>query len=274
MGCGFSTEDNQKASTDEEQSIIDRESSTRTKAYSTKEGSGKTALRNHRKTTPATSNNATAATVSTSSAVPINQNNEISSSQVNFFKMLDEKIEQGFELEENELEDERHLRLQKVAEEWPFGLLGRSQDSSDLRLLAHQQQNIGNQAKSESVSAEDDEDDRLEVQQTTARDKEASSSVDSMRTMFSNSVNLPAGTLREVVTNKQEWYDYDDGKTKWYCSIPRPPTKLPFLFQRKIPTKSYLVQFLYQGTLYIRVDEDVCSTQIYIASCCAVILDT
>ena len=231
MGCGFSTEDNQKASTDEEQNIIDRESSTRTKAYSTKEGSGKTALRNHRKTTPAT-----AAAVSTSSsAVPINQNNEISSSQVNFFKMLDEKIEQGFELEENELEDERHLRLQKVAEEWPFGLLGRSQDSSDLRLLAHQQQNIGNQAKSESVSAEDDEDDRLEVQQTTARDKEASSSVDSMRTMFSNSVNLPAGTLREVVTNKQEWYDYDDGKTKWYCSTPPPAYQAPFFISKKNP---------------------------------------
>lgn len=214
MGCGFSTEDNQKAaaSEDEQQRIIDNKadgqyhkkspSSKSNGKDSTKlEGSNK-GLRNHRKTTPVTTNNSATTSSSSSSSVPINQNNEISSSQVNFFKMLDEKIEQGFELQDNELEDERHLRLQKVAEEWPFGLLGRSQDSNDLRLLANQQQNIGNNPKSE------DEDDRLDLHETRClEDKANSSSVDSMRTMFSNSVNLPAGTLREVVTvsNNQEW---------------------------------------------------------------------
>ena len=143
--------------------------------------------RSHRKTTPLTN------------ATPpmINQYSEISSSQVNFFKMLDEKIENG-ELEgedshESLLED-RHLRLQKVAEEWDL-LLGRSQNSNDLD---------PNQTEDQLPKEEgNSEDDRLSLPQ--ALEDNPGNSIDSMRTLFSNSVTLPAGTLREVmVQNNQE----------------------------------------------------------------------
>ena len=201
MGCGFSTEDNQKAgaaSEDKDQrfGVIDSSLKKSPSSKSNGKESTKLELRHQRKMATPVAAAAPTSSSSSSTSVPINS--EISSSQVNFFKMLDEKIEQGFELEETELEDERHIRLQKVAEEWPFGLLGRSQDSNDLRQLANQQQNIGNNPKSE------DEDDIRCLEGGNAN----SSSVDSMRTMFSNSVNLPAGTLREVVnvvSNNQEW---------------------------------------------------------------------
>ena len=123
--------------------------------------------------------------------VPINH--EISSSQVDFFKMLDAKIEKGKDLEEHESElelddsQQRHQRLQKVAEEWDT-LLGRSHNSHDLR--------TGLEQSSLPEPPEDEED----VQPHPLDDNPAANSVDSMRTMFSNSCSLPAGTLREVVS--------------------------------------------------------------------------
>merc|ERR1711981_743791 len=48
---------------------------------------------------------------SSSSAFNIQNSSEVSSSQVNFFKMLDEKIENGIDPEEPDMEHERQLRL-------------------------------------------------------------------------------------------------------------------------------------------------------------------
>ena len=109
--------------------------------------------------------------------------------------MLDEKIENGMELEpDQDSEDERHLRLQRVAEEWDT-LLGKSQDSNDLQ--------PPNPRAVTSPSS--DHDDGIEF--TTASGSRpgaphVESSNDSMRTMFSNSVNLPAGTLSEHGSDK------------------------------------------------------------------------
>jgi hypothetical protein len=89
---------------------------------------------------------------------------------------------QGIELEqEQDSEHERHLKLQRVSEEWD-NLLGRSQDSS-----------------TDNVEKIIDE-----ASKATRLESNASSSVDSMKTMFSNSVTLPAGTLREAVANNKE----------------------------------------------------------------------
>lgn len=82
---------------------------------------------------------------------------------------------QGLDLDEPDSEGERQLRLQRVAEEWD-NLLGRSQDSNDLSSKG------------------------IEFLNPAGTTTEAQMSNDSMRTMFSNSVNVPAGTLREVVT--------------------------------------------------------------------------
>lgn len=113
---------------------------------------------------------------------------EVSSSQVNFFKMLDEKIENGFEPEEQDTEQEVHLRLQRVAEEWDT-LLGRSQDSNDL-----------NQQPQKMMTSSSSD---LDVQETlsgagTRSNHPQDLSNDSMRTMFSNSANLPPGSLKEA----------------------------------------------------------------------------
>jgi len=89
--------------------------------------------------------------------------------------MLDEKIENGFELEEQDSDYERKLQLQRVAEEWD-NILGRSQeDNHDLG------------RPSEETTA---------VEWVTEANVESSN--DSMRTMFSNSVNLQATTAKAV----------------------------------------------------------------------------
>ena len=76
---------------------------------------------------------------------------------------------QGFELEEQDSDYERKLQLQRVAEEWD-NILGRSQeDNHDLG------------RPSEETTA---------VEWVTEANVESSN--DSMRTMFSNSVNLQA----------------------------------------------------------------------------------
>jgi len=137
--------------------------------------------KNHgRKTTPA---------LSGFPSSPFAIQSEVSSSQVNFFKMLDEKIENGVELEEQDSDQDRHVRLQKVAEEWN-DLLGRSQDSHDL-------QHTKQPPHMEVVAASMEENDGQIQIEAGGPQKPQEGSVDSMRTMFSNSVSLPAGTFRE-----------------------------------------------------------------------------
>jgi len=141
---------------------------------------------------------AAAATVNSSStaatsalAFNVQNSSEVSSSQVNFFKMLDEKIENGIDPEEPDMEHERQLRLQRVAEEWD-NLLGRSQDSNDL----HSKE----QTAASSAESQINEEETTDNSASAAPEKLAmESSNDSMRTMFSNSVTLPAGSLREAV---------------------------------------------------------------------------
>ncbi len=148
---------------------------------------------------------------------------EVSSSQVNFFKMLDEKIEnvikfqmltclligtlflhhifQGIELEEAE-EDEEHERqtkLQRVGEEWD-NLLGRSQDGGGhLLLMQDSEDSSTHRPKSDipnkGISKTSGNNDKLAAIDNNV----AGSSVDSMRTMFSNSLTMPTGTFREAV---------------------------------------------------------------------------
>ena len=78
---------------------------------------------------------------------------------------------QGFELEEQDSDHERQIQLQRVAEEWDT-ILGRSQeDNHDL----------------ERPSEET-------IEWVTEANVESSN--DSMRTMFSNSVNLQATTAK------------------------------------------------------------------------------
>lgn len=64
-------------------------------------------------------------------------NNEVSSSQVNFFKMLDEKIENGADLDEEEADRIRKIELLRNVEEWDH-VLAKSQtiDSSYTSILA------------------------------------------------------------------------------------------------------------------------------------------
>merc|ERR1712141_379870 len=64
-------------------------------------------------------------------------NNEVSSSQVNFFKMLDEKIENGADLDEEEADRIRKIELLRNVEEWDH-VLAKSQtiDSSYTSMLA------------------------------------------------------------------------------------------------------------------------------------------
>lgn len=80
------------------------------------------------------------------------------------------------------------MRLQRVAEEWD-NLLGRSQDSNELHLHVNDEH-----SKSEEDAIV------VELVANTA----VESSNDSMRTMFSNSVGLPAGTFREVNSDPAE----------------------------------------------------------------------
>jgi len=63
-------------------------------------------------------------------------NNEVSSSQVNFFKMLDEKIENGADLDEEEADRIRKIELLRNVEEWDH-VLAKSQtiDSSYTSML-------------------------------------------------------------------------------------------------------------------------------------------
>lgn len=75
-----------------------------------------------------------------------------------------------------------------MAEEWDT-LLGRSQDSTDL-----QSKEASSSAENHETSEEDSFRKRLEPSPAQA----VGSSADSMRTMFSNSVTMPAGTLREL----------------------------------------------------------------------------
>lgn len=77
------------------------------------------------------------------------------------------------------------MRLQKVAEEWD-NLLGRSQDSNELHLHVNDED-----SKNEEAEA-------IVVELVANNTAVVESSNDSMRTMFSNSVGLPAGTLRET----------------------------------------------------------------------------
>jgi len=136
--------------------------------------------KNHgRKTTPA---------LSGFPSSPFAIQSEVSSSQVNFFKMLDEKIENGVELEEQDSDQDRHVRLQKVAEEWN-DLLGRSQDSHDL-------QHTKQPPHMEVAASMEENDGQIQIE-AGGPQKPQEGSVDSMRTMFSNSVSLPAGTFRE-----------------------------------------------------------------------------
>ena len=93
------------------------------------------------------------------------------------------------ELEEQDSDQDRHVRLQKVAEEWN-DLLGRSQDSHDL-------QHTKQPPHMEVVAASMEENDGQIQIEAGGSQKPQEGSVDSMRTMFSNSVSLPAGTFRE-----------------------------------------------------------------------------
>jgi len=105
--------------------------------------------------------------------------------------MLDEKIENGVELEEQDTDQDRQVRLQKVAEEWN-DLLGRSQDSQDLQHAAKQPSLMEQVA----TSMEEPSDQPILIE-AIGPQKPQEGSADSMRTMFSNSVSLPAGTFRE-----------------------------------------------------------------------------
>lgn len=134
----------------------------------------------HRKTT---------STLSGFPASPFNIQSEVSTSQVNFFKMLDEKIENGVELEEQDSEHERQVRLQRVAEEWD-NLLGRSQDSHDLQ-----------QKQPEMISSDEHEEQILDASSPKKTQDESLDSNNSMKTLFSNSVSLPVGTFREIESN-------------------------------------------------------------------------
>lgn len=196
MGCGFSTEDT-KAS--DEEAILKSSDGVTGK---TEQTSAQTRMGGAlAKKSPAkkrrgdskgkgkeqdSAKNAITPASNGSSSVPLNiqsSTNEVSSSQVNFFKMLDEKIENGFELEEQDSDHERQLQLQRVAEEWDT-ILGRSQ--------------------------EDNSDPTRPVSEDTIEHLcNVESSNDSMRTMFSNSVNLPkpaathGGRLCEVSNNNK-----------------------------------------------------------------------
>jgi hypothetical protein len=85
-----------------------------------------------------------------------------------------------------------------VAEEWD-NLLGRSQDSKD-------DDEIGSSLLSSSAANIECNDDQASVAVPTALEfrNAADSSNDSMRTLFSNSVTLPSGTFREVVSNNNK----------------------------------------------------------------------
>ena len=98
------------------------------------------------------------------------------------------------ELEEQDSDQDRHVRLQKVAEEWN-DLLGRSQDSHDLQ---HSKQPPHMEQVAASMESESDEQILIEA---AGPQKPQEGSVDSLRTMFSNSVSLPAGTFREQNTS-------------------------------------------------------------------------
>jgi len=196
MGCGFSTEDT-KASDEErilkasdgvtgkaETTVQTRMGGTLAKKSPAKKRRGDSKCKEQDN-----DKNAITSASNGSSSVPLSiqsSTNEVSSSQVNFFKMLDEKIENGFELEEQDSDHERQIQLQRVAEEWDT-ILGRSQeDNSD---------------PTRPVS-----EDTIDWVTTEAN---VESSNDSMRTMFSNSVNLPkpaathGGRLCEVSNNNK-----------------------------------------------------------------------
>jgi len=175
MGCGFSTEDT-KASDEErilKSSDVVTTPDTAMGGALAKKSPAKKRQRGDNKGRDQDSTKSTITSTSNgSSSAPLtiqSSTNEVSSSQVNFFKMLDEKIENGFELEEQDSDYERKLQLQRVAEEWD-NILGRSQeDNHDLG------------RPSEETTA---------VEWVTEANVESSN--DSMRTMFSNSVNLQA----------------------------------------------------------------------------------
>ena len=84
---------------------------------------------------------------------------------------------QGFELEEQDSDHERQIQLQRVAEEWDT-ILGRSQED--------------NSFPTRPVS-----EDTIDWVTTEAN---VESSNDSMRKMFSNSVNLPKSTATHGLT--------------------------------------------------------------------------
>ena len=94
---------------------------------------------------------------------------------------------------------ERQLRLQRVAEEWD-SLLGKSQDSNDLHSKDQTAAVVAAFCTESQISEEETTDNAVAA--AAAADKLAmESSNDSMRTMFSNSVTLPAGSLREAIKN-------------------------------------------------------------------------
>lgn len=204
MGCGFSSAGDKLTASDEERILNNTESNSTSAKTNNNSGmggsqskskskrksnqgnisefssdkklqNGKSTTTNGRKTTPA---------LSGFPASPFNIQSEVSTSQVNFFKMLDEKIENGDEPEEQDSEQERQNRLQRVAEEWN-DLLGRSQDSHELQLK-------------HSQMASPEVEDEGHVHNAANGDPPQEGSVNSMRTMFSNSVTLPAGTFREI----------------------------------------------------------------------------
>lgn len=197
MGCGFSTEDT-KASDEErilkasdgvtgkatENTVQTRMGGTLAKKSPAKKRRGDSKCKEQD-----SDKNAITPASNGSSSVPLSiqsSTNEVSSSQVNFFKMLDEKIENGFVLEEQDSDHERQIQLQRVAEEWDT-ILGRSQEDNS----------YPNRPVSE---------DTIDWVTTEAN---VESSNDSMRTMFSNSVNLPkstathGGRLCEVSNNNK-----------------------------------------------------------------------
>lgn len=179
MGCGFSTEDT-KASDEERilksSDVVTTTDTTMGGALAKKSPAKKRHRHGDNKGRDQDPTNSTITSASNgSSSAPLtiqSSTNEVSSSQVNFFKMLDEKIENGFELEEQDSDYERKLQLQRVAEEWDT-ILGRSQEDS----------NDPPMRPSEDA-----------IEWVTEANVESSN--DSMRTMFSNSVNLQATTAK------------------------------------------------------------------------------
>lgn len=153
---------------------------------------------NHHHSNNKKSNNAqdkNGATPSNDLTPPLQIHNDVSASQVNFFKMLDEKIENGVEFDEEEEERERKLELQRCVVEWDT-LLGRSHENDTIHIEKKSPPSDKNANNGPSGGHRKHKDKKVSSSPPTSSDTNGKSA-DSMRTMFSNSVSLPAGTFKE-----------------------------------------------------------------------------